>query len=508
MLSLDHKMQSVLKEIQEDEEKYDQGLEKLLSLEQLDSLVFFACMLTERGRQRIDKLTAESSSEIQCVSAATVADRKTGLLELDAYIAQMKQLYMAEIMESDVPRKTISVIKQAYPDIFRLCSNYGPNNHTLLIYDTFRKRKAPEQRPAMESGSYYMIATIIWLCLAMGIELGRPDKHLAHILYECVYQDQRLYEYYFPLVEENKKESPSLADPLMPCLTIRCSAKITADIMRILYNVVRLAGADLDVVKLIESANIRADEEKCLGLIVKNRGFSEGDITAVFLVLRQFLQNQEHQASLLAETNQQLLDVKNALLEASSNDEKAEELQKQLMQSQVVSERQAKELQSMNQQNKGLRSELAAANRKVRELEDVIKAHGVDLEELSELRETLYHMMQDQSDIAISSGIPEADVTFPYTGLPEGVVVFGGHDQWRRGMGECFPTIRFVPINYRYDVSIIRNADCVWIHPGFMSHKMFYRIIRDARTCGTDVHYFRSRSVQSSARLIVERLGL
>ena len=505
MYSRDNELLSALDEMRKFEDEIGQGIEQLLALGQLDNIVFFACMLTERGRRRIDNVIAGDSAILFSSSAAMPA-RKTGLLELDNYIEKMTCLHAAETAGGGHPNKTISVVKQAYPEIYRQCCNHASHTDTLFIFEALRKRKAPKHQPAMESGAYYMSATVIWLCLAMRIDMALMDNHLAYILYQCIHEDERLYEYYYPAVEGiGKQKPPAMSDPLMPCLTVRCSDKITADIMRTLYNIVRLAGSDLDVVKLVESASIRPDEESCMSLLARNRGYSEGDLTAVFLVIRQLLRNQSYQTKLLDETTQKLADAEKSLSEVITVDDTVQDIREQLANALADKQKSDKENQNLHQQNKGLCADLAAANRRIRELEAASIAHRADVEELAELRETLYLMMQDK-DAAMTDEEYAQEISFPYTDIPDGVVVFGGNDPWRNGMGECFPDIRFVPINFRYDVAIIRNASCVWVHPGVMTHKMFYSIIRDARANGTKVHYFRSLSVPSSARLLVDTL--
>ena len=100
-----------------------------------------------------------------------------------------------------------------------------------------------------------------------------------------------------------------------------------------------------------------------------------------------------------------------------------------------------------------------------------------------------------------SMGSP--DIAFPYSNLPEGIVCFGGHEQWIGQMQKKLPGVRFVPVNYRYDSSIIKRAPCVWIQPCYLSHKMYFRIIGDARSAGVERHYFHSLSASSSARHLV-----
>lgn len=127
--------------------------------------------------------------------------------------------------------------------------------------------------------------------------------------------------------------------------------------------------------------------------------------------------------------------------------------------------------------------------------------------ELAELREAIYRIMSEKDGAEENKDEDPGEIKFPYTDLPAGIICFGGYDQWRNRMQENFPGVRFVPAGYRYDSNIVRKAPCIWVHSGYISHKMYNRIIGDARAADVDIHYFNSHSVISSAKLLVESMG-
>ena len=123
---------------------------------------------------------------------------------------------------------------------------------------------------------------------------------------------------------------------------------------------------------------------------------------------------------------------------------------------------------------------------------------------VAELRETVYALMSEHD----APDTPQEDdpVNYPYTDLPEGIICFGGYDQWLNRMQERFPTVRFLPVSNRYDSGILRRAPCIWIQSGYISHIMYYRIVNDARAARIETHYFNSHSVESSSRLLIETM--
>jgi len=142
--------------------------------------------------------------------------------------------------------------------------------------------------------------------------------------------------------------------------------------------------------------------------------------------------------------------------------------------------------------------------KKVKSQEDEIQDHQRDLRELVELRETVYALISEHG----APDTPQEDepANYPYTDLPEGIICFGGYDQWLNRMQERFPTVRFLPVSNRYDSGILRRVPCIWIQSGYISHIMYYRIVNDPRAARIETYYFNSHSVESSSKLLTETM--
>ena len=96
-----------------------------------------------------------------------------------------------------------------------------------------------------------------------------------------------------------------------------------------------------------------------------------------------------------------------------------------------------------------------------------------------------------------------ADYTGPLVALPwqvkRRVVVFGGHDSWRKAVKPLLPGARFYDREVLPDINAIRGADVVWLQVNALSHKYYYRIIDTARRNDIPVRYFGSASAQKCA---------
>ena len=118
-----------------------------------------------------------------------------------------------------------------------------------------------------------------------------------------------------------------------------------------------------------------------------------------------------------------------------------------------------------------------------------------DRAELAQLRETLYDLRGGEA--------PEAGDSGPLVELPwqvkRRVVVFGGHDSWRKAVKPLLPGARFYDREVLPDLNAIRGADVVWLQANALSHKYYYRIIDTARKNDIPVRYFGSASAQKCA---------
>ena len=151
--------------------------------------------------------------------------------------------------------------------------------------------------------------------------------------------------------------------------------------------------------------------------------------------------------------------------------------------------RQVKELQS------ALHDAERAAGRLKEQLQMAEQKGEADRAELAQLRETLYNLRGGEA--------PETGDSGPLVELPwqvkRRVVVFGGHDSWRKAVKPLLPGARFYDREVLPDLNAIRGADVVWLQANALSHKYYYRIIDTARKNDIPVRYFGSASAQKCA---------
>ena len=155
--------------------------------------------------------------------------------------------------------------------------------------------------------------------------------------------------------------------------------------------------------------------------------------------------------------------------------------------------------QALSRQVKELRVALHDAertsNRLREQLRDAKQSWEVDLSELVQLRETLYRLRAEEDAEAEDSG--------PLVELPwqvkRRVVVYGGHDSWRKAVKPLLPGARFYDREELADLNTVRGADVVWLQVNAMSHKYYYRIINAARKHDIPVRYFGSASAKKCA---------
>ena len=151
--------------------------------------------------------------------------------------------------------------------------------------------------------------------------------------------------------------------------------------------------------------------------------------------------------------------------------------------------RQIKELQS------ALHDADRAAGRLKEQLQMAEQKGEADRAELAQLRETLYDLRGGEAPQAGDSG---RLVELPWQ-VKRRVVVFGGHDSWRKAVKPLLLGARFYDRDELADLNIVRNADVVWLQVNAMSHKYYYRIIDTARKNNIPVRYFGSASAQKCA---------
>ncbi len=136
-----------------------------------------------------------------------------------------------------------------------------------------------------------------------------------------------------------------------------------------------------------------------------------------------------------------------------------------------------------------------AAGRLREQLRETEQRGDAERGELAQLRETLYRLRSGEDADAEESGPP---VALPWQ-VKRRVVVYGGHDSWRKLIKPMLPGARFYDREELADLNVVRGADVVWLQVNAMSHKYYCRIIDAARKNGIPVRYFGSASAKRCA---------
>lgn len=153
---------------------------------------------------------------------------------------------------------------------------------------------------------------------------------------------------------------------------------------------------------------------------------------------------------------------------------------------------------------KKLKAALHASEKESRETKKTLAGIKAAAErehrELADLREYVFNSKQAEEEEAA----PDESYKWPYE-VQKNTLVFGGHDTWAKGIkGILTGNVRFIDKDYVFDTGIIRHADVIWIQPNALSHKMYYRIIDNARIYNKAVRYFSFASWAKCAEQVAE----
>ena len=153
---------------------------------------------------------------------------------------------------------------------------------------------------------------------------------------------------------------------------------------------------------------------------------------------------------------------------------------------------------------KKLKAALHASEKESRETKKTLAGIKAAAErehrELADLREYVFNSKQTEEEEAA----PDESYKWPYE-VQKNTLVFGGHETWAKGIkGILTGNVRFIDKDYVFDTGIIRHADVIWIQPNALSHKMYYRIIDNARIYNKAVRYFSFASWARCAEQVAE----
>jgi hypothetical protein len=157
---------------------------------------------------------------------------------------------------------------------------------------------------------------------------------------------------------------------------------------------------------------------------------------------------------------------------------------------------------------KQLRSALHDAERRERdariELEKNREIADREHRELADLREYVFNQESEDWETDSQHGNQQNAVALPYE-VQRTTLVFGGHESWLAPIRQMLKgIIRFIDRGYTFDTAIIRGADLLWIQPNAIPHKMYYRIIDQARRLKKPVRYFTNASAALCAQQVAE----
>ncbi len=159
----------------------------------------------------------------------------------------------------------------------------------------------------------------------------------------------------------------------------------------------------------------------------------------------------------------------------------------------------AEQNEALARQVKELRGALHESERTSSRLREQLRESErkweADRSELAQLRETLYRLRAEED---AEDGDSAPMVELPWQ-VKRRVVVYGGHDSWRKVVKPLLPGARFYDREELTGLNTVRGADVVWLQVNAMSHKYYYRIIDAARKHGIPVRYFGSASAKKCA---------
>lgn len=152
---------------------------------------------------------------------------------------------------------------------------------------------------------------------------------------------------------------------------------------------------------------------------------------------------------------------------------------------------------------KRLNSELYSTEKRAKDAEDALSEYTeeskAEHQELTGLRELIFTINNTEANDEKA----DEQISFPYE-VRHKTVVFGGNIKWINAMKSLFKgEIRFIPSEMLFDVSIIKNAETVWIHTNGLKHQSFYRIINNVREYNIPLRYFQHNSAVKCASQIV-----
>lgn len=121
-------------------------------------------------------------------------------------------------------------------------------------------------------------------------------------------------------------------------------------------------------------------------------------------------------------------------------------------------------------------------------------------QELADLREIVFKL--DTNELEERS---ESTIQLPCEILHD-TVIFGGHETWVKAIKPMLKgSVRFVSKDLvMFDLSLIRNADVIWVQSNAIPHTAYYRIVDIARKYNKPIRYFTIASAAKCSEQVAE----
>lgn len=501
--------------IREAEEHAEKSLDKLFKLNSFYYAIFFATALSERARKKVRQLEQdcpelfESKKTNQRVIAYT-SRFSANNPDVDHCVASLLALFDEETKDGDPPDKTLALVRCAYPKLYTACKAAGETTQLVDIYMHLRNDRNKVEPDDVSSEGIYQFCVMLWLYKIMGKEISLLDGQLAGYVidafhsFEFIIPSDETPEYSVEMKRRARKMADALRSKLMPCTQVQSNDLFDFATLYRYNHLLAIAGCPADAIKMLETTLLEEHELRRLLAAEEESAASVECLLIPFMIIKSFVVSMNSLRDKLGSAERELAEHRERKAAEPPPVESVSEQRREISALGSEVQRLKDKLRTAKNNERALASELAGLRKKVKSQEDEMQDHQRDLRELAELREAVYALMSEHD----TPDTPQEDdaVNYPYTDLPEGIICFGGYDQWLNRMQERFPTVRFIPVSNRYDPGILRRAPCIWIQSGYISHIMYYRIINDARIARTQTHYFNSHSVESSSRLLIETM--
>lgn len=164
-------------------------------------------------------------------------------------------------------------------------------------------------------------------------------------------------------------------------------------------------------------------------------------------------------------------------------------------------------IKALQKELRDVKADLKASTEKIGEMEDESE---MARQELIDLRNIVFREEEDDGngDGSEGDGLDELEDSgmVPYH-TKKRIVVFGGHDSWRKKVRELLPDAKLIPREMIPRSDQIRGADVIWIQANSIRHAFFWKVVGVAKTCNIPIRYFATGGWKQCVNQIVQADG-